>query len=147
MKTLLATSVLVLLCATRVHAIPLMPASTTPQTPGEQAVADVIPSTSKLHGWVGKVVDTLEQYRLRELAYFTALLDQSQHKLGLTTINDIKAVFGASDTSAKGDHTMEYITLGYAMAGKAFFARTVLYYVTVILLTLFAIRFIVTRFI
>lgn len=165
MQKFIITMFVILASAQVAYAIPVMPEktgqpATTQPTPGEQAVADVIPDTSKIRGWTGRLVDTLERYRLRELEYFTALHAKSQEVLGVTTIKEVKTFFAPAPAPAvpgtattedskeeKPDRTMEYVTLGYAMAGKAFFARKALYFIVIILMALFFIRFIFKRFV
>lgn len=112
--------------------------------------------SGQVKGIFAKVVAFTESYRLRGLEYFTALLDQSVAKLGTLTINEVTAQFkskpATTDTTqpeaeAMDGHTMDYVTYGYAYIGKAFFARTVVFYGVMGLMVLLLLRFIYSRFV
>ncbi len=108
-------------------------------------------------GILAKVTGAIEGYREHELQYFTALLVKSQAVLGAMTIKEVAVLIkgGTPTTSTthtenetdvkKSAHTIDYVTFGYASAGKAFFSHKALYYVVLIVFVLFIIRFIVSR--
>lgn len=110
-------------------------------------------------GFAAKIVNFLEGFRLKELAYFTRLYDKSKEVLGTTTLKDVSTILQpdtapkdtTTDTTVappeekKPSNTMGYLQLLYATSGKAFFGHKAVYYVVLILAILLIFRFIFNR--
>jgi hypothetical protein len=103
-----------------------------------------------------KVFETLEDFRVRQLARFTVLKKEHSDVVAETTIKDITSMMNSEsqtvsqetevDTERSNEQTMEYVWYGYAWVGVEFFSRVALYYVVVILLALCIVRFVFSRF-
>ncbi len=89
-------------------------------------------------GLIGAVVDKLESFRTRELTYFTAL--KETNTLGSSTPKVIGTVIEISSSDSK-QSPMRMFVYAYAAAGKALFAQKALFYIVLVLLLLFILRF------
>ncbi len=117
-----------------------------------------IPEIKKVKGFFGNIINSLETFRLKQLNYFTLLKQKHQKVLGPNTPKDISDILkpevpASPDTvgeTADGEpansHTMEYLTLVYASLGKSYFDHKAFFYVTVILVALFILKTIFSRF-
>lgn len=114
-----------------------------------------LPKIGALSGVVGSVVTYLDTWRLTQLDYFTTLKEKSSSVLEQTTIKDVGDLLKPQpienpdnnpgvQKSDKGS-IMGYAGYMYATAGKAFFAHTALYFITIILLALLTLRLIFNR--
>lgn len=108
-------------------------------------------------GFVGKGLNYIENFRLKNLAYFTALKAKVRQELGGVTIDQVSSLIRTETTVAPGQtapatqvedrNTTRYVVFIYATAGESFFAHKALFYIVSILLAFFVIRFIIRRFV
>ncbi len=107
-------------------------------------------------GFIGKGLNYIENFRLKNLAYFTALKTKVRQELGGVTIDQVSSLIRTETTVAPGQtapatqvedrNTTRYVVFIYATAGESFFAHKALFYIVSILLAFFVIRFIIRRF-
>jgi hypothetical protein len=115
------------------------------------AAVIVAPDISSVRGFTGTVVTKVEAFRLKELQYFSALLIKSRGVLATTTLKDVSTMLQPDPAPAvvvpekKSNQIGGYAQLIYATGGKALFSHKATFYVVVVLLVLFILRFIVSR--
>jgi len=109
------------------------------------------------HGIIATILSYTEAFRLKQLIFFTNLKAKNKGVLENTTIKDISTfltpdapgVPGQDSTPAqpsRDTHTTQYALLILATAGVSFFDHKAVFYITLVLIALFAIRFIFGRF-
>lgn len=156
MKTLGIVLVVWSLLVPAVHAAPTPTTTevvTTSQVQTQQDIAGKAKVFSK------KVLAHIENFRVRQLGYFTALKDAHKDVIAETTIKDITTIMTPTtpttspateksevENEESHEQTMRYMKYGYAWAGEQFFSRKALYYVVILLLALCIVRFIGGRF-
>ncbi len=114
-----------------------------------------LPKFDGVKGFFGKTLAKIEIWRLKQLDRFIALRKESQTVLGTTTLKDISDVFQPEKVGVPGEetspeqpdrHTMDYLKLMYATMGEYYLAHKTFFYVSLVLVGLFVIRFIFGRF-
>ena len=161
MKNLCAVLVLWSVLVIGVHAAPTTTTKAAVETKVETSAETTTPEQNvavvQVKTLMNKMIAYLESFRMRQLAYFTELKEKHKDVVAETTIKDITTIMApdvSSSTTEEADvsaeesneQTIEYLRYGYAWAGEGFFSHRALYYVVVILCTLFIVRFIFSRF-
>ncbi len=122
---------------------------------GTMTVGKTIVPKASIKGFFAKVIDKIETFRIRQLEYFTTLKQKHQSVLAPNAIEDIGEMLQPDSPQTPGEtedksnvqtNTKEYITLVYASIGKSYFEHKAFFYVSVVLIFLFILRFIFNRF-
>lgn len=116
-----------------------------------------LPKLDGVKGFFNKTITKIEVWRVKQHEYFTNLKKLSQGVLGTTTLKDVSEVF-KPDATTLGEEsvvpiiqnpngkTVEYAKLVYATMGEYYFGHKTLFYISLVLLGLFVLRFIFRRF-
>lgn len=141
--------------------LPVSAASSTPQPPIPTTTATSSQTISipaiDTHGLITTTLSYTEAFRLKQLAFFTELKAKNKGVLENTTIKDISTfltpdapgVPGQDPTPtqpARDTHTIQYAMFILATAGVSFFDHKAVFYITLVIVILFAIRFLFGRF-
>jgi hypothetical protein len=116
-----------------------------------------IPGQETVKGWFGSLMLNLEAYRARQEKHFAEARDAAKEKLGLTVKDAAKELLSPEVPAplSQGEEVkpvqekndpLDYATLIYSTLLSSFFANKPVFYIVLIILVLFVIRFIVGRF-
>lgn len=117
-----------------------------------------IPGGSTVKAWVGGFLEKAEVFRVRNAGYFVREREAAKVRLGINTFGGVADKLLTPEIPAQDpkdaevapveskNDPMDYVTLAYSSILAPLFAQKAVFYIVSILLTLFIIRFIVSRF-
>ena len=121
-----------------------------------EAAGSTFPGVETLKGWWRILLQQIENFRAKQALHFAALRDEAKKETGITVRQGIGEMLApdvpaapetpAEPTPAKEFEFMPYVKLIYATFLAALFSNIAIFYISLVLAVLLAIRFIIRLF-
>lgn len=119
-----------------------------------------LPDLTNAKGFVGKFLARLEDFRVNQAKHYAGVLAKSKAIVNDVAPKDIADLLVPDDPNAptpttegeafsvdqKTGHTAAYANMVFATAAHSFFDHKAAFYITLVIITLFLLRFIIGRF-